>query len=81
MLPEGIESMLLGQQIASAGSLIGRQIVGEDADGNPAAGTVQRVLVDDGTVLLGLEDRFVRMSSVHEIGGVSTTPAETTDAE
>ena len=51
-LSEGIESLLLGQQIASAGSLIGRQIEGEDADGNPVSGTVQSVVVQDGDVML-----------------------------
>ncbi len=80
-LSEGIESMLLGQQIASAGSLIGRQITGEDSDGNPVSGTVERVLVDDGKVLLGLEDRFVRMSSVHEIGVLSETLGDGGDTE
>ncbi|MCA8962838.1 MAG: hypothetical protein KDC38_20080 [Planctomycetes bacterium] len=72
-LSEGIESLLLGQQIASAGSLIGRQIEGEDADGNPVSGTVQSVVVQDGDVLLGLENRLLPLSSVTEIQASAET--------
>lgn len=75
-LNEGIQAMLLGQQIASAGSLIGRQISGEDVNGIQVSGTVQRVMIQDGQTLLGLEDRLLPMSAVTEIHANAATASE-----
>ncbi len=66
-LTNGIESLLLGQQIASAGSLIGQQVVGTGASGNPVEGVVDRVLVNGDEVILGVGEETLPLNAVTQI--------------
>jgi flagellar basal-body rod modification protein FlgD len=58
-LNEGIGKLLLSQELASAGNLIGREIKAVDADAaegtGELSGTVERVQVKDGEVSLVLD--------------------------
>jgi hypothetical protein len=66
-LTEGLGALLLGQQLSSAGALIGLDIRGAGADGNAVAGTVDRVLVVSGEVLLGVGSSTLPLSGVQEV--------------
>lgn len=63
-LADGIESLLLGQQISSAGSLIGQQVTGFKADGGEVEGVVDRVLVNGDDVQLGVGDQLFPLKNV-----------------
>ena len=43
-----LQSVLLGQSVATAGNLIGRSVQGQDASGNPVSGTVSSVSISNG---------------------------------
>lgn len=66
-LSEGIEALLLGQQISSAGALIGREVSGLSADGVELGGVVDRVVIQDQQVLLGIGSGLVPLSAVKEV--------------
>ncbi|MGE3164252.1 MAG: flagellar hook assembly protein FlgD [Planctomycetota bacterium] len=70
-LTEGIEALLLGQQISSAGSLLGQQVQGVLADGTLMEGRVDRVVVAGGQVQLGVGDSLLPMSSIRQISSVA----------
>lgn len=71
-LTEGIESLLLGQQISSAGALIGQQVSGIAASGTAVEGLVERVVVDGTDVYLGVGNDLLPWSAVQEV----TAPSE-----
>lgn len=54
-LTETLESVLLGQNVSSATSLIGKQIQGHDGGGNTAQGLVERISIVDGVPKLHVE--------------------------
>ena len=66
-LADGIESLILGQQISSAGALIGRDVSGVTNGGTLVTGTVERVIVEDGVVFLGIGDATLPLANVHEV--------------
>jgi flagellar basal-body rod modification protein FlgD len=66
-LSEGIEAMLLGQQISAAGSLIGKHVVGTGTGDPLIGGVVDRVSIVDGAVQLGIAGRLLPIESVTEI--------------
>ncbi len=66
-LTEGIEAMLLGQQISSAGTMIGQQVSAQDANGLTINGVVERVQVNGTEVQIGVGDKLVPLSSVTQI--------------
>lgn len=66
-LTEGIESLVLGQQISSAGVLIGQQVSGVSADGSLVEGVVDRAVLDGDQVQLGIGSQFLALSSVREV--------------
>ncbi|MFQ5653207.1 MAG: flagellar hook assembly protein FlgD [Planctomycetota bacterium] len=66
-LSEGIEAMLMGQQISAAGALIGRQVSGDDGAGGSIEGVVDRVLVQDGRVLLGVGEELLSLANVQQV--------------
>lgn len=70
-LTEGIEALLLGQQISSAGSLIGQQVTGLLDNGGLVEGRVDRVVVANGQVQLGVGDSLVSLSAVRQISSTS----------
>ena len=69
-LNDGIDKLVLGQKLAGASSLIGRQVHAPDATnpGSQINGTVQKVQVEAGDVELVLDgNRKVKLSDVVEI--------------
>jgi flagellar basal-body rod modification protein FlgD len=60
----GFESFL---QMSSAGSLIGKVVKGQAADGQPVVGTVSRVLMEGGQVSVMVGATRLPVSSVTEI--------------
>ncbi|MFN0059555.1 MAG: flagellar hook assembly protein FlgD [Planctomycetota bacterium] len=71
-LSEGIEALLLGQQISSAGALIGREVAGMSAEGVELGGVVDRVIIQDQQVLLGIGSGLVPLSRVNEVHAAAT---------
>lgn len=67
-LSAGIESLVLGQQIASASALIGTSVAGVTDGGTLVSGTVERVLVEDGSVLLDIGETTLPLANVREVG-------------
>ena len=51
-LTETLDSVLLGQNVATATSLIGTEIEGVSESGQPVTGAVQRVTINDGAPML-----------------------------
>lgn len=66
-LTSTLDGVLLGQNIATASSLIGRRITGLDADGGKVTGTVERVTVEGGTATLHIGQQRVALKNVAEI--------------
>lgn len=72
-LTEGIQSLSRFQEMGAASALIGRTVRGNDDDGNPVSGTVDRVTVDGRDVRLMVGGRAVAMANVREI--LAATPS------
>ncbi len=72
-LTSTLEAVVLGQNMATATSLLGRTIGGLDDQSNPIAGTVDRVSVADGVTKLHVGDRTVSLKNVAEILPDGTT--------
>jgi flagellar basal-body rod modification protein FlgD len=51
-----LQSVLLGQNVATGGSLINQTITGTDAAGNSVTGQVSSISIANGTVTLNLSD-------------------------
>lgn len=66
-LADGIEALLLGQQISSAGALIGKDVAGLDANGGTISGVIDRVLVNGDDVQLGIGDQTISLKSVTRV--------------
>ena len=69
-LTEGIEALLLGQQLTSAGSLIGKAVTGSDLNGVEVQGIVDRVIVQGEEIVLGVGDRTLPLSGVSQVNAV-----------
>lgn len=69
------KNLLLGQQLATASSMIGKQVVVAGADGQDYIGTVSKVAVDNGEVLLVVGDTGVTIDQIKEVRPASTTGA------
>lgn len=54
-LADSLGAITFGQQLASAGALIGQMVTGTDTGGNDVIGVVTRFVVEGENVLLGLE--------------------------
>ncbi len=72
-LTEGLEAIVLGQQISSAGGLIGRAVRGVAPNGLEVVGTVDRVVVQGGGVLLGVGELTLPLERVTEVTESPTT--------
>ena len=68
-----LQSVLLGQNVATAGNLIGRLVKGQDANGNPVSGTVSSVSIANGTATLNVGNSTMPLGNVTQI----TSPAGT----
>ncbi len=66
-LTSTLDAVLLGQSIATASSLIGRQVTGLDAEGNKVTGTVERVTVEGNTATLHIGEQRVTLKNISEI--------------
>ncbi len=69
-----LQSVLLGQNVATAGNLIGRSVQGQDANGNPVSGTVSSVSIANGAATLNVGSSTMPLGNVSQI----TSPASGT---
>jgi flagellar basal-body rod modification protein FlgD len=74
-LTETLESVLLGQNVATAGNLLGQTIVGLSDSNEQVSGEVDAVTIQDGTVKLHVGEHAVDLGNLMEI------QAEGEDAE
>ncbi|MFH1265418.1 MAG: flagellar hook capping FlgD N-terminal domain-containing protein [Planctomycetota bacterium] len=71
-LTETLESVLLGQSLTTASSLIGRSIVAMAEDGATVTGRVDRVSIVDGMPKLNVDGQVLDLKNVSEILDEST---------
>ena len=62
-----LQSVLLGQSVATAGNLIGRTVQGTDASGNAVNGTVGSVSISGGNATLNVGTSTMPLSNVTQI--------------
>ncbi|HZZ73858.1 MAG TPA: flagellar hook capping FlgD N-terminal domain-containing protein [Pirellulales bacterium] len=75
-----LDSVLLGQNIASASSLVGKTVTGLTDAGNTVNGIVTQVTITGGTPYLSIGQDQVQLKSVTQINGVSTATPTTIGA-
>ncbi len=66
-LTETLDAVLLGQNLSSATSLIGKQVVALDSAGNEISGRVDKITVVNGTPRLHIGDNEVELNNVREV--------------
>jgi flagellar basal-body rod modification protein FlgD len=66
-LTSTLQSVLLGQSVATAGNLIGRTVQGKDAQGNDVSGTVSSVSISGGNAMLNVGSSTLPISNVTQI--------------
>ena len=66
-LSETLDSVLLGQNLANANTLIGRRIEGLNGDGDAVSGVVDKVTIQDKAVKLHVGDEVVPLTNVREV--------------
>jgi len=66
-LTSTLEAVLLGQNVSTASSLLGRTISGLDDGSNPVTGKVDKVSVAEGKATLHVGDKTVSLKNVGEI--------------
>jgi len=64
-LTGSIESLQMGQSMATAASLIGKTIIGQDVLGEEAVGVVEKVAFEDGKPYLYVGQTIVELSKVY----------------
>lgn len=62
-----LQSMSLGQSLNLAGSMIDKEIMGLDDNGNSVSGVVSGVIMNNGTASLVVGSSTVQMSNVQEV--------------
>ncbi|MBX7167709.1 MAG: flagellar biosynthesis protein FlgD [Pirellulales bacterium] len=62
-----LDSVLLGQQLSNAGTLISKKITGLATDGKNVTGLVERVSMDNGKAVLHIGDASVPLANVREV--------------
>ena len=72
-----LDSVLLGQNIASASSLVGKSVTGLTDAGNTVQGVVSQVTIAGGTPYLQIGQDQIQLRNVSQINGVPTTAATT----
>ena len=70
-LTGSIESLQMGQSMATAASLIGKTIVGQDVLGEEAVGVVEKVAFEDGKPYLYVGQTIVELSKVYGMAETS----------
>lgn len=76
-LNETLDSVLLGQQLANASSLVNKDIIGLSDDASNVEGRVDRVTIEKGLAKLHIGDKKVSITNVREI----LANQEATDSE
>jgi flagellar basal-body rod modification protein FlgD len=71
-LTSTLQSVALGQSIASAGNLIGRTVAGLDAQGNQVNGTVSSVSISAGSATLNVGSSALPLNNVTQISPASS---------
>jgi flagellar hook assembly protein FlgD len=66
-LTNTLQSVLLGQNVATAGNLIGRTVTGRDAQGNSVSGTVNSVSISNGAATLNVGNATLPLANVLQI--------------
>lgn len=66
-LTDGIRDLVRLQQLSSASSLLGRQVVGLDADGDFVSGRVERVAAQGNEIVLVVDGHPVPLSGISEV--------------
>jgi flagellar basal-body rod modification protein FlgD len=66
-LTETLESVLLGQNLTSATSMIGKTVKALSDDAKEVSGLVDRVSVTDGETRLHIGDKAIRLKNVKEV--------------
>jgi flagellar basal-body rod modification protein FlgD len=66
-LTSTLEAVLLGQNVSTASSLLGRTISGLDDSSSPVTGKVDKVSVAQGKATLHIGDKTVSLNNVSEI--------------
>jgi flagellar basal-body rod modification protein FlgD len=62
-----LQAVALGQSIASAGNLIGRNVSGLDDKGNKVSGTVKSASISNGSAILNVGSSTISLNNVTEI--------------
>jgi flagellar basal-body rod modification protein FlgD len=71
-LTSTLQAVALGQSIASAGNLIGRNVSGLDAKGNKVSGTVSSVSISNGSAMLNIGSSSLSLNEVTQISQASS---------
>ncbi|MGE0606129.1 MAG: flagellar hook assembly protein FlgD [Pirellulales bacterium] len=66
-LSSTLSSVLLGQNVSTASSLIGKNVAALADDGDEISGKVERVSITDGQATLHVGDATVKLTNVREI--------------
>lgn len=66
-LNDTLESVLLGQQLSNASSLVDKDIIGLADDGSNVEGRVDRVTIEDGLAKLHIGESTVSINNIREI--------------
>jgi flagellar basal-body rod modification protein FlgD len=66
-LTSTLQSVLLGQSVATAGNLIGRAVQGKDSQGNDVSGTVSSVSISGGNATLNVGNTALPLANVTQI--------------
>ena len=66
-----LQSVLLGQNVATAGNLIGRSVTGLDGNGNRLTGKVSSVSISGGSAVLNVGSSTIDLKNVTQISPAS----------
>lgn len=82
-LTSTLESVSMGQTIATASNMIGKTVTGTTESGEKITGTVDRVVFENGQPILYIGDKVLKPSNVTEISGFepSNETPETEESE
>ena len=75
-LTDTLESVLLGQNVATASSLLGRTISALTDDNQWIAGEVDRVSIEDGQIRVHVDEHAVKLTNISEILPEGATAAD-----
>jgi flagellar basal-body rod modification protein FlgD len=72
-LTSTLQSVALGQSIASAGSLIGATVTGLDTNGKQVTGAVTSASISNGSAVLNVGSSTIALTNVTQIAPTSST--------